>query len=206
MLMRFRNDSHLGSSPRVRGKLPRQSGKTFLLGLIPARAGKTRCCARGVGVPPAHPRACGENKIAVRPEKSAVGSSPRVRGKRRDGCCGWGSCGLIPARAGKTAPQSPTRCATGAHPRACGENLARAVWDVVSAGSSPRVRGKHRGPDRRGHQLRLIPARAGKTMRTQPPPPPRWAHPRACGENMWNAVNAADVAGSSPRVRGKPVI
>ena len=70
-------------------------------------------------------------------------------------------------------------------------------------GSSPRVRGKLPGGLRRGRRRRLIPACAGKTS----PPSARWAkpraHPRVCGENTSSHAVPSEVAGSSPRVRGK---
>ena len=70
-------------------------------------------------------------------------------------------------------------------------------------GSSPRVRGKLPGGLRRGRRRRLIPACAGKTS----PPSARWAKPRAhphvCGENTSSHAVPSEVAGSSPRVRGK---
>ena len=111
--------------------------------------------------------------------------------------------GLIPARAGKT-PTSPTNsAAAAAHPRACGENSARAglLWPRV--GSSPRVRGK---PFRAASIARLdglIPARAGKTCKCQTCRVVTTAHPRACGENLIDFPQRSDAAGSSPRVRGK---
>ena len=77
-----RAPAQVGSSPRVRGKPGRGGGPVLRVGLIPARAGKTstrwgaRCPQR------AHPRACGENIQGVADALKAVGSSPRVRGKR----------------------------------------------------------------------------------------------------------------------------
>ena len=90
-----------------------------------------------------------------------------------------------------------------AHPRACGENLTTSELTVMTAGSSPRMRGK-RYPDRRSAiGLGLIPAHAGKTRN---PAEKRWdseAHPRACGEN-WCMQHAGELLpGSSPRMRGK---
>ena len=70
-----------GSSPRGRGKrrgAPRMSSP---LGLIPARAGKTRQARLGTGPDPAHPRAGGENARALGRGFPQVGSSPRGRGK-----------------------------------------------------------------------------------------------------------------------------
>ena len=133
----------LGSSPRVRGKLPRSTTQAACRGLIPARAGKTSSASPRQGAPGAHPRACGENPVAV----DRLRRSP------------W----LIPARAGKTARGRGWGRWCRAHPRACGENpdLDRVVAGTV--GSSPRVRGKHHRRRRDPHRRRLIPARAGKT-------------------------------------------
>ena len=52
----------------------------------------------------------------------------------------------------------------------------------------------------------LIPARAGKTGRRRTWGPGRRAHPRACGENSLAAQDSEPKWGSSPRVRGKPVL
>ena len=49
----------------------------------------------------------------------------------------------------------------------------------------------------------LIPAHAGKTSSLNAIPHGREAHPRACGENIPMAKTNADLAGSSPRMRGK---
>ena len=50
-----------GSSPRVRGKPGVKADNSLILGLIPARAGKTSVIALWGSLNPAHPRACGEN-------------------------------------------------------------------------------------------------------------------------------------------------
>ena len=91
-----------GSSPRVRGKHADPRTPREIPGLIPARAGKT--CATSTPRAPrsAHPRACGENSLVASPARSAFGSSPRVRGKRRGLRPQIRGRGLIPARAGKT--------------------------------------------------------------------------------------------------------
>ena len=52
-----------------------------------------------------------------------------------------------------------------AHPRAGGENIKAAVSVVVEWGSSPRGRGKRGDVPPRDFFQRLIPARAGKTIR-----------------------------------------
>ena len=177
------DDIDAGSSPRVRGKRPPIRASAHGRRLIPARAGKTSAPWGARGRMWAHPRACGENGFESGLDEVHDGSSPRVRGKpvlrgrvrRRQR--------LIPARAGKTTASHVTKCATSAHPRACGENMHKNVTNPTFTGSSPRVRGKRcRAPPGmlRG---RLIPARAGKTVTLKWRHNPTEAHPRACGEN-----------------------
>ena len=152
----------------------------------------------------AHPRACGENAYALVAYRWRSGSSPRVRGKRLG--CGFSLRGwrLIPARAGKTLAHRRRSTRTTAHPRACGENIIDGFHKVVLDGSSPRVRGKQHPAGAGRRRRRLIPARAGKTMPGSDCCPIRSAHPRACGENIGVPSWVWAVAGSSPRVRGKP--
>ena len=92
-----------GSSPRGRGKPSISVFWVPLYGLIPARAGKTYPRNSGHRRSRAHPRAGGENKLAMNVSHSSQGSSPRGRGKPRPR--GWGKSPfrLIPARAGKTS-------------------------------------------------------------------------------------------------------
>ena len=128
------NNSHVssflasqGSSPRVRGKQGRVDEHRHRRRLIPARAGKTPACPQvGTGLW-AHPRACGENWSMTAMTARAPGSSPRVRGKLPEAHGPHQPTGLIPARAGKTAPIASTWLPGTAHPRACGENLVRLI-------------------------------------------------------------------------------
>ena len=154
---------HRGSSPRVRGK--RCGGRSWsrCIGLIPARAGKTAAMRLAFSETGAHPRACGENSTAALYRTAASGSSPRVRGKRPKAPDRDARRGLIPARAGKTRRRSRRAAGSRAHPRACGENVKRAMSSPMTGGSSPRVRGKHADDALVGRMRGLIPARAGKT-------------------------------------------
>ena len=111
-----------GSSPRVRGKLSVPQLFEFLIGLIPARAGKTMLTLRSDLEYAAHPRACGENPLRGLGGDLGGGSSPRVRGKPGRWNHADTPVRLIPARAGKTPPDSGIRRGDRAHPRACGEN------------------------------------------------------------------------------------
>ena len=192
-----------GSSPRVRGKLPGFSSFPHARGLIPARAGKTSTPTSKPSAPRAHPRACGENAFFLRGMRRLMGSSPRVRGKRRVAYDRARGTGLIPARAGKTTDHMMRGYCASAHPRACGENPAFTAMLAMLAGSSPRVRGKHSRGGGADHFSRLIPARAGKTLCTSAWTVAPSAHPRACGENLWGSEVTVSPGGSSPRVRGK---
>ena len=91
-----------------------------------------------------------------------------------------------------------------AHPRAGGENDERAYDTRVATGSSPRGRGKPAQRVCEGHDIRLIPARAGKTLCGECEKPSSRAHPRAGGENVGQHFKRGFICGSSPRGRGKP--
>ena len=173
------------------------------MGLIPARAGKTRPGHQRRTLPPAHPRACGENGGDDHGVPGLEGSSPRVRGKPVPILGSPHPRRLIPARAGKTPALLRRGGPRPAHPRACGENGGHWPGPSRHVGSSPRVRGKPLGFQPLEQRARLIPARAGKTFLI-----PRlflepWAHPRACGENNLASSISLVKPGSSPRVRGK---
>ena len=154
----------------------------------------------------AHPRACGENTSFPRIPTRGHGSSPRVRGKRPRVQGVARRVRLIPARAGKTRSPAPPTSTTTAHPRACGENPRRVPEAVPREGSSPRVRGKRIGKHWEQFPEGLIPARAGKTLSPSLCNALIRAHPRACGENQRRTCASSTMNGSSPRVRGKPVI
>ncbi len=75
----------VGSSPLTRGKPGQLGVGADATGLIPAHAGKTLAglaISRRVG---AHPRSRGENAVNDPHSRTAYGSSPLTRGKRR-GC------------------------------------------------------------------------------------------------------------------------
>ena len=153
------------------------------VGLIPAHAGKTPPAPTLAGRERAHPRACGENASISTMTRPAGGSSPRMRGKPSRRFVPWSLLGLIPAHAGKTRSQFLTAVMGTAHPRACGENSAYGPAKIARRGSSPRMRGKRIRGRRRGRLPGLIPAHAGKTLKTVTRRRPPAAHPRACGEN-----------------------
>ena len=111
---------------------------------------------------------------------------------------------IIPAHAGQTpcSPRAARRWTD--HPRACGANVFLAVDMPAEAGSSPRMRGKHRVHRVRGRGIRIIPAHAGQTTVIGTKAHPFADHPRACGANLASRRFHHGLSGSSPRMRGKP--
>ena len=89
----------------------------------------------------------------------------------------------IPAYAGKTNVLSNGVVMMSEHPRVCGENAAKILMAAGEKGTSPRMRGKLHGRPTSPHDVRNIPAYAGKTEAILRPEATR--------------------AGTSPRMRGK---
>ena len=192
-----------GSSPRVRGRRDCRRRHRARIGLIPASAGQTHHHLSTVGRNTAHPRECGADRGAFSPRISSVGSSPRVRGRRR-GCNDHDPAGgLIPASAGQTRTRARSQPGQGAHPRECGAD--RLVFFVrgYAVGSSPRVRGRLRASMAVRVEIGLIPASAGQTRTAVPSSPAAKAHPRECGADCTCSANRTTRRGSSPRVRGR---
>ena len=197
--------SLVGSSPRGRGKPRCATCPRTIVGLIPARAGKTLIPTLSGTLRPAHPRAGGENDAGVPAGGRSSGSSTRGRGKRYARGAGDSADGLIPARAGKTKPFPPPHPSGRAHPRAGGENLRCILSRGSELCSSPRGRGKREVLEGRNGDVRLIPARAGKTGSVVQRIAALAAHPRAGGENPIVISFCPFVSGSSPRGRRKLV-
>ena len=150
--------------------------------IIPARAGSSESRKQRRECGEDHPRACGEQPVALLESHHVSGSSPRVRGadlrvlgalvKRR----------IIPARAGSSGTVNVCVVLVGDHPRACGEQFFSGTPGQIVGGSSPRVRGAVSRDARVPAPVRIIPARAGSSERRSWRDRGRWDHPRACGE------------------------
>ena len=199
----FMKNHKKGSPPRVRGKHEPEWSQIDFKRITPARAGKTHSASRLFSQPEDHPRACGENRLLYALISCVLGSPPRVRGKQLPLGGKIADGGITPARAGKTSMVVSYRSWGRDHPRACGENRNVQKSKCRKVGSPPRVRGK-RGLRRDDvSQLRITPARAGKTH--GPIRRRKWLedHPRACGENKFADMVIVPEKGSPPRVRGK---
>ena len=192
-----------GSSPLTRGKLLVLTSRFYLVGLIPAHAGKTRRATKRAARSRAHPRSRGENAGLGLDWLGLAGSSPLTRGKYPGIHQRNQLDGLIPAHAGKMQRAPLGSPPPEAHPRSRGENAIASALATFVAGSSPLTRGKLRIGCVRGTCVGLIPAHAGKTISRGRSPSPSWAHPRSRGENLGVHFVPSLVAGSSPLTRGK---
>ena len=129
-----------------------------------------------------------------------------MRGKQRDISNHSVYCGYIPACAGETARGPCPRTRGRVHPRVCGGNSGGAAASVSVSGTSPRVRGKRFASTTGTALTRYIPACAGETVRTADLPAQSRVHPRVCGGNLPRPPINSGKRGTSPRVRGKPLL
>ena len=91
-----------GSSQLARGLRFRAGSHSATLGIIPARAGFTRCAGHTCRVIPDHPRSRGVYTRASSGERTSTGSSPLARGLPRERQAPVAGLRIIPARAGFT--------------------------------------------------------------------------------------------------------
>ena len=194
---------HLGSPPRMRGKLLAAIAVPVLGRITPADAGKTIDCVGVTGSRQDHPRGCGENDYGKGDKNMTKGSPPRMRGKLPVGAVQPHQPGITPADAGKTAPALGSGFQSRDHPRGCGENSCATSHLSHTSGSPPRMRGKPRILVRAVGQRGITPADAGKTARDCGRAADTEDHPRGCGENTLREYHNVYKAGSPPRMRGK---
>ena len=113
---------------------------------------------------------------------------------------------IIPAHAGQTVLDTRLCMCHTDHPRACGANYDFDTPKYWYYGSSPRMRGKQRVSATGTQPARIIPAHAGQTIRRCGCVRPPSDHPRACGANSSTNCSNSPRVGSSPRMRGKPLL
>ena len=164
----------IGSSPRVRGKLQIVSEERHISRIIPARAGQTSSAMSLSSRATDHPRACGANTPRTLSASHSNGSSPRVRGKQKFDTTQIARLRIIPARAGQTSSAMSLSSRATDHPRACGANSLLDSISFAPLGSSPRVRGKRSRSHSMRFRWRIIPARAGQTVRFYAKTLERW--------------------------------
>ena len=135
---------HIGSPPRMRGKVPCRSAAGRAGGITPAYAGKSLSKLRRRAGTRDHPRVCGEKGRAFMKKTESRGSPPRMRGKAVRLPLPAVGGRITPAYAGKspTAGRHRRRCRD--HPRVCGEKSRTFRRRSRKLGSPPRMRGKER--------------------------------------------------------------
>ena len=149
---------------------------------------------------------CGEHFIISARGLGKTGSSPHVRGALSQLQCPCRWLGIIPACAGSTRTLRGCRTGRWAHPRMCGEHYVHRPqldWDV---GSSPHVRGARCFATVFLDGFGIIPACAGSTCPSRPSAATAGDHPRMCGEHRICCQSCKISTGSSPHVRGAPVV
>ena len=147
---------------------------------------------------------CGEHRSIVGIGVACQGSSPHVRGARKDSPLRRCHSGIIPACAGSTRCILITMWNRWDHPRMCGEHDFQPFVISFGLGSSPHVRGARFPNGGRVPLAGIIPACAGSTIPARTTPKLRWDHPRMCGEHPIAWIVRPFVVGSSPHVRGAP--
>ena len=114
--------------------------------------------------------------------------------------------GIIPACAGSTETGEVEHRRQRDHPRMCGEHGAAVKLVAHGLGSSPHVRGARGHGHVRFHGQGIIPACAGSTSRLSAVYPTMRDHPRMCGEHPADRLCSGRERGSSPHVRGAPLV
>ena len=194
--------SEHGSSPLARGLPLAHDLKAIHLGIIPARAGFTRCTTPHSGTCPDHPRSRGVYAEYIVGDVWREGSSPLARGLLTRLKTDLSSFRIIPARAGFTVPPTAPHGRSRDHPRSRGVYELEQYHALPEQGSSPLARGLPTGWTWGLFNGRIIPARAGFTAPVVPTTGAAPDHPRSRGvyPPAHNKVPLAN--GSSPLARG----
>ena len=112
----------------------------LLLGITPARAGKTEIDFNNTWVCRDHPRSCGKDILSRILFQPVSGSPPLVRERPASHFCSIHIQRITPARAGKTTTAGPLILTAGDHPRSCGKDLLVLSDNSAPSGSPPLVR------------------------------------------------------------------
>ena len=109
-----------GLSPRVRGKHPAGPTPSVRRGSIPACAGEAGSTSRPQSPHKVYPRVCGGSASLCATSASAIGLSPRVRGKPFLRNPTLAVPRSIPACAGEAFTSAACRAMNAVYPRVCG--------------------------------------------------------------------------------------
>ena len=131
-----------------------------------------------------------------------MGSSPLARGLLPSNRGPAAHRGIIPARAGFTGCEGLRRRPGGDHPRSRGVYTAAEGVEDDEPGSSPLARGLPRIQPHFSPPHRIIPARAGFTIKRCMPCDTVTDHPRSRGVYRGTPGRRGERCGSSPLARG----
>ena len=174
---------------------------------IPASAGNTGKVKVEGRILTVHPRVCGEHSSPFCLNKCEYGSSPRLRGTRKETEKIKKPFRFIPASAGNTIMMEYRTETIPVHPRVCGEHHCPMPDPRGVSGSSPRLRGTLHRYQSFFAFFRFIPASAGNTLPQSTERDCQGVHPRVCGEHFSLPCPFRQSCGSSPRLRGtQPLI
>ncbi len=172
----------LGSSPRARGRLHRDTAFVTIDRFIPACAGKAFCRRDLHSMRPVHPRVRGEGRPRASEVTKRGGSSPRARGRRSRALPDSSVGRFIPACAGKARACTHRAAWKAVHPRVRGEGYDKEKRLLAVRGSSPRARGRRLARHWPRMDRRFIPACAGKASEGYCADENPAVHPRVRGE------------------------
>ena len=181
-IARYYQQAKCGSSPRERGTADDFERRRLWCRVIPARAGNSSSRQRRPGRPSGHPRESGEQSMCHCVLCRHAGSSPRERGTAHGTGLRMILRRVIPARAGNRWQIEDRQAAASGHPRESGEQASKWPWTVNAGGSSPRERGTETDEGAEVNMLRVIPARAGNSLRVAVTRENVSGHPRESGE------------------------
>ena len=191
-----------GSSPLARGLLGHALGVEPADGIIPARAGFTHSACGPQRTRRDHPRSRGVYGLTGCLCRAAWGSSPLARGLPATARHQVAPRGIIPARAGFTAPSPWSTARAEDHPRSRGVYGRTPLYPGPGRGSSPLARGLPVSLRRPLNTAGIIPARAGFTPKHIAGRAPHMDHPRSRGVYNISDDDPAGEGGSSPLARG----
>ena len=161
----LKQKSKHGSSPRVRSRLRESLPSSHSTGIISACAEQTTAPIPSPNSRWDHLRVCGADLLCLGVFDELVGSSPRVRSRRGRGREDHPGHGIISACAEQTARRGGDAKCCGDHLRVCGADPMSPHTNEMKAGSSPRVRSRQHGGNRRRPVGGIISACAEQTVR-----------------------------------------
>ncbi len=194
-----------GSSPRVRSRPQRAYCLRPGSGIISACAEQTLRSALPRGWPWDHLRVCGADMNRLDYIAQDVGSSPRVRSRHLVFKGTVIDPRIISACAEQTRSRGLPKRLTSDHLRVCGADPGVYFTQSGMAGSSPRVRSRLVPPEQGVVSAGIISACAEQTPSSPDEMSRIRDHLRVCGADREWCERTVSSAGSSPRVRSRPV-